>query len=79
MAIASKPPHSLHITVEGKSWDLIRLNNIVNDPKQNSIAMVVDLQQAELVQSAFTWTARTLFLQDSRTSTSWNPKINFCS
>ena len=48
MAIASKPPHSLHITVEGKSWDLIRLNNLVSDPKQNSIAMVVDLQQAEL-------------------------------
>ena len=36
MAIASKPPHSLHITVEGKSWDLIRLNNLVSDPKQNS-------------------------------------------
>ena len=48
MAIASKPPHSLHITVEGKSWDLIRLNNLVSDPKQNSIAMVVDLQQSEL-------------------------------
>ncbi len=48
MAIASKPPHSLHITVEGKSWDLIRLNNLVSDPNQNSIAMVVDLQQAEL-------------------------------
>ena len=48
MAIASKPPHFLHITVEGKSWDLIRLNNIVKDYKQNSIAMIVDLQQAEL-------------------------------
>jgi hypothetical protein len=48
MAIASKPPHFLHITVEGKSWDLIRLNNLVKDFKQNSVAMIVDLQQAEL-------------------------------
>ena len=48
MAIASKPPHFLHITVEGKSWDLIRLNNIVKDFNQNSVAMIVDLQQAEL-------------------------------
>ena len=48
MAIASKPPHFLHITVEGKSWDLIRLNNIVKDYNQNSVAMIVDLQQAEL-------------------------------
>jgi YbbR domain-containing protein len=48
MAIASKPPHSLPITVEGKSWDLIRLQQILRDPNQNSIAMVVDLQQAEL-------------------------------
>ena len=48
MAIASKPPHFLHITVEGKSWDLIRLNDVVKDYRQNSIAMIVDLQQAEL-------------------------------
>ena len=48
MAIASKPPHSMHITVEGKSWDLIRLQQIIRDPQQNAIAMVVDLQQAEL-------------------------------
>lgn len=48
LAIASKPPHTLHITVEGKSWDLIRLQQLMRDPKQNSVAMVVDLQQAEL-------------------------------
>ena len=48
MAIASKPPHSLNITVEGRSWDLIRLQQALRDPKQNSIAMIVDLQQAEL-------------------------------
>ena len=48
MAIASKPPHTLHITVEGKSWDLIRLQQTIRDPKQNAIAMVVDMQQSEL-------------------------------
>ncbi len=48
MAIASKPPHTLHITVEGKSWDLIRLRQLLQDSKQNAIAMVVDMQQAEL-------------------------------
>ena len=48
MAIASKPPHTLHITVEGRSWDLIRLQQTLRDPKQNSIAMVVDMQQSEL-------------------------------
>ena len=48
MAIASKPPHTLHITVEGKSWDLIRLRQLLQDSRQNAIAMVVDMQQAEL-------------------------------
>lgn len=48
MAIASKPPHMLNITVEGRSWDLIRLQQSLRDPKQNSIAMVVDMQQSEL-------------------------------
>lgn len=48
MAIASKPPHTLHITVEDKSWDLIRLRHQMNKDKQNSVAMVVDLQNAEL-------------------------------
>ena len=48
MAIASKPPHTLHITVEGRSWDLIRLQQILRVPKQNSIAMIVDMQQSEL-------------------------------
>lgn len=51
LAIASKPPHSLQVTVEGKSWDLIRLQQLMNDPKQNSVAMVVDLQQAVLGSS----------------------------
>ena len=48
MAIASKPPHTLHITVEGRSWDLIRLQQTIRDPKQNAVAMIVDMQQAEL-------------------------------
>lgn len=48
MAIASRPPHTLHITVEGKSWDLIRLRHQMNKDNQNVVAMVVDLQNAEL-------------------------------
>lgn len=48
LAIASKPPHTLHITVEGKSWDLIRLEQLMQDPNQNAVAMVIDMQQAEL-------------------------------
>lgn len=48
MAIASRPPHTLNITVEGKSWDLIRLRLQMKKPNQNAIAMVVDLQNAEL-------------------------------
>lgn len=48
MAIASRPPHTLHITVEGKSWDLIRLRHQMSKDNQNSVAMVVDLQNAEL-------------------------------
>jgi len=48
MAIASKPPHTLHITVEGKSWDLIRLRHQMNQNAQTTVAMVVDLQNAEL-------------------------------
>lgn len=48
MAIASKPPHTLHITVEGKSWDLIRLRHQMNKDNQNAVAMIVDLQNAEL-------------------------------
>lgn len=48
MAIASKPPHTLQITVEGKSWDLIRLRHQMQKDNQNVVAMVVDLQNVEL-------------------------------
>lgn len=48
MAIASKPPHTLNVTVEGKSWDLIRLRLQMNKPNQNAVAMIVDLQDAVL-------------------------------
>ena len=34
MAIASKPPHTLHITVEGKPLDLIRLRPVMQDPSR---------------------------------------------
>lgn len=48
MAIASKPPHTLHITVEGRSWDLIRLRHQMSKDNQSAVAMVVDLQNAVL-------------------------------
>lgn len=48
MAIASKPPHTMHITVEGRSWDLIRLQHLAKSSNQNTVAMIVDLQNAEL-------------------------------
>lgn len=48
MAIASRPPHTLKVTIAGKSWDLIRLKQITSNVSQNSIAMVVDMQKAIL-------------------------------
>lgn len=47
MAIASKPPQTIPITLEGRSWDLIRLQHQFKN-KQNVVSMVVDLQKAEL-------------------------------
>ncbi len=48
LAIASKPPHTLHITVEGKSWELIRLRQDFKQGNKNVVAMVVDMQKTEL-------------------------------
>lgn len=48
MAIASKPPHVVSITIEGKTWDLIRLRNEINKGNTNVVAMVIDLQKSEL-------------------------------
>lgn len=48
MAIASKPPQTLPITVEGKSWDLIRLQHQYKASKQTVVSMIVDLQKSEL-------------------------------
>ncbi|MCF0223603.1 MAG: hypothetical protein HUK20_04975 [Fibrobacter sp.] len=48
MAIASKPPQAQRITVEGRSWDLIRMQRSKNTSQQNAVSMVVDLQGAEL-------------------------------
>ncbi|MCF0215651.1 MAG: hypothetical protein HUK21_04170 [Fibrobacteraceae bacterium] len=44
LAIASKPPHTLPITVEGRSIDLIRLRSQLS----NSVYIYIDLQNAEL-------------------------------
>lgn len=48
MAIASKPPHTIHITVKGKTWDLIRLHREIEKGNTNAATMVIDLQKAEL-------------------------------
>ncbi len=48
MAIASRPPQTLRIVVEGKSWDLIRLQHQIKANKPNVISMVVDLHNKEL-------------------------------
>lgn len=47
MAVASKPPQTLPITLEGRSWDLIRLQHQFKN-KPNVVSMIVDLQKAEL-------------------------------
>lgn len=48
MAIASKPPQTLSITIEGHSWDLIRLQHQIKTSKVPVVSMVVDLQKVEL-------------------------------
>ncbi|MCQ2096674.1 MAG: hypothetical protein MJY87_01870 [Fibrobacter sp.] len=48
LAIASKPPRTINITVEGKSWDLIRLRNEFQKNSDKVVSMVVDLQKTEL-------------------------------
>lgn len=53
MAIASKPPHTVKITIEGKTWDLIRLRREINKGNTNVVAMVIDLQKVELGSTRF--------------------------
>lgn len=48
MAIASKPPQTMNITVEGKSWDLIRLQHQIKKSNQTIASIIIDLQNAEL-------------------------------
>lgn len=48
MSIASKPPQKMHITIQGKSWDLIRLQHQIKQADKNVVSMVVDLQKIEL-------------------------------
>lgn len=50
MAIANKPPHSIQVTVEGHSWDLIRMQQQINK-NPGIISMIVDLQKIELGSS----------------------------
>ena len=47
LAIASRPPQTIRIMVEGKSWDLIRLRREIQK-NDKAVSMVVDLQKVEL-------------------------------
>lgn len=50
MAIANKPPHAIQITVEGRSWDLIRMQQQINK-NPNAVTMIIDMQKSELGSS----------------------------
>ena len=48
LAIASKPPHTMRITLEGAPFDLMRLRSKVMQGDTTAAAIIVDLQDAEL-------------------------------
>ena len=48
LAIASKPPHSMRITLEGEPFDLMRLRSRIIRGDTTAAAIIVDLQDAEL-------------------------------
>ena len=48
LAIASKPPHTLPITVKGPAFDLIRMRWNYMNKDSNAVSIIVDLQGAEL-------------------------------
>lgn len=59
LAIASKPPSTIKITMEGHPLDLIRLQS-----QQQSVAMVVDLQNAELGTKRYHLNAKNFVAQN---------------
>ena len=48
LAIASKPPQAITITVEGEAFDLMRMRSRINRGDSSVASIVVDLQDAEL-------------------------------
>jgi hypothetical protein len=48
LAVASKPPHTLPITVRGPAFDLIRMRWNYMNKDSNAVSIVIDLQGAEL-------------------------------
>ena len=48
LAIASKPPHTMRVTLEGEPFDLMRLRSKILNGDTTAAAIIVDLQDAEL-------------------------------
>ena len=48
LAVASKPPHTLPITVRGPAFDLIRMRSNFLNKDSDAVSIVIDLQGAEL-------------------------------
>ena len=48
LAIASKPPHFMEVTLEGAPFDLMRLKSKLKNNDTTVAAIIVDLQDAEL-------------------------------
>ena len=78
LAIASKPPHSMDITLEGAPFDLMRLKSKLNSNDTTVAAIIVDLQDAELGSMRMHITDKN-FSAPSRTSASSSPTASCCS
>ena len=48
LAVASKPPHTIPISVKGPAFDLIRMRWNYMNKDSNTVSIVIDLQGAEL-------------------------------
>ena len=48
LAIASKPPHTMRVTLEGEPFDLMRLRSKILNGDSTAAAIIIDLQDAEL-------------------------------
>lgn len=48
LAVASKPPQTLNITVEGEAFDLMRMHSRMKNGDSSVASIIIDLQDAEL-------------------------------